>query len=362
MWIGLLLVLGCGSSCEVEGALDYDQDANWLCRVGLNRACPASLATRTFATDGTLSEGSIEADPSAPVACFVVYPTLDLRLGTGLHHKTDKVDRPARWVQTVAGPLADVCTVYAPVYRQVRIGTYLGKPTDHKEQCFDSAYGDVLAAFEAFLVAEPGRPFVVVGHSQGAQHLSRLVRERIETDPAVLERMVAAYPIGWSLGTDSGGLTGGSFQTVPVCSAADQTGCVVGFRSFLEGEERPEVRDFREGEQEVCVNPGSPDATQDKALLSAFSLDASSPLFDAPDTIPEDAIVRWEGAFEAQCTGDPGDRALSVRWVRPDEPPVNLSAGALRGSNGTHILDMALGIVDIHDDIARRTESWIDAG
>lgn len=56
---------------------------------------------------------------------------------------------------------------------------------------FDLAYTDVLAAFRNYLANDnQGRGFVLVGHSQGAFHLSRLVKEEIDGKP-LASQMVA---------------------------------------------------------------------------------------------------------------------------------------------------------------------------
>ncbi|MCB9673653.1 MAG: DUF3089 domain-containing protein [Alphaproteobacteria bacterium] len=354
----LALLTGCGTSCEVDAPLDYAGPANWLCTPDDPGACPDSLPLRTVAADGSVTDGAIEADPAPAIACFAVYPTLDLRLAPGLHHDVANVPGPEGWARSQAGPLREVCDLYVPVYRQVLLGTYVTNNAEKQAQCFDSAFGDVLAAFEEFLRREPNRPFVLFGHSQGGQHLSRLIRERIETDPAVLARMVVAYPTGWPLGTDAGSTTGGSFETVPTCSAAAQTGCVVGFRTYVADHPRPEVHPENfEGDQAVCVDPASPDDPEARATLAAFTMAADHSLLTPPPGTPTDALVRYEGAFEATCRGEGQDIGLEVRWARSDDPPVDLDRKTVSGTNGSHVLDLNLTGADIVQDIRRRASA-----
>ena len=40
------------------------------------------------------------------------------------------------------------------------------------------------------------RPFILAGHSQGALHALRLLRERVAAKPALRRRLVAAYLVG----------------------------------------------------------------------------------------------------------------------------------------------------------------------
>ena len=61
-------------------------------------------------------------------------------------------------------------------------------------------------------LAEP--PFIIAGHSRGGLHADWLMRDYVASGP-LEERMVAAYPIGFSIDGSNG---------VPVCEHAEQTG------------------------------------------------------------------------------------------------------------------------------------------
>lgn len=360
----LLLLAGfaCGSPCAVDAPLDATDPDLWLCRGDVSDACDAPRTVHTVADDGSITSATLEPAEDPAVACFVVYPTLDLRLGAGLHHATARVERPAQWVRDQAALLRGVCDVWAPVYRQVTIGTYLGA-SDRKDLCFDSAYGDVDAAFTAFLDAIGDRPFAVFGHSQGGQHLSRLLHDVVEPDPALRARLVAAYPLGWALGTREGASTGGSFDALPVCTTAADPGCVVGYRSFHAGSDLPALGRFAEGDAQVCVHPAAPEDPATPRPLSALVAPAGDVLVRRPAGFDADAddLFRWPDAFDARCVGPPAERALQIRWARRDDPPVDLNGLALAGDNGTHILDVALGVEDVVADLARRTDAWARA-
>jgi pimeloyl-ACP methyl ester carboxylesterase len=350
------LLAACGSSCEVDGPLDYTDSDNWLCRPGLERACPRVVPTKTYAASGQVTDGEIRRADAPGLACFLVYPTLDLRLGAGLHDRTDKVDGPENWARIYGGPLQEQCDVYVPVYRQVRLGTYLRTPNDKTAECFEAAYADVLDAFEQFLIDEPERPFVLLGHSQGAQHVSRLVDERIEEDDGLLSRMVAAYPLGWGVATDAGGRTGGSFDRVEPCASASQTGCVVAFRTFMPDGDRPGAGDYVEGPEAVCTNPASPDAPASRARMKALALDVDHSLLPKNKDVAEGTLLLWPGAFDGRCDGQGADVGLEMTWARADEPPIKLSHRSLTKGNGAHIMDLPFGIEDVRQDILRRAE------
>ena len=77
-----------------------------------------------------------------------------------------------------AARLTGACRVFAPVYRQVTIGALFGTyEADESNRAL--AYDDVVDAFRHFIANESqGRPFVLVGHSQGAGILSRMISRR----------------------------------------------------------------------------------------------------------------------------------------------------------------------------------------
>ena len=96
----------------------------------------------------------------------------------------------------------------------------------------DFAYRDVLAAWRHYLARHnQGRPFVLIGHSQGTVHLTRLLADEIEGRPEAA-RMLSALLIGFSVEVPQGRLTGGSLQRTPLCTRAGETGCVITYVSF----------------------------------------------------------------------------------------------------------------------------------
>jgi alpha-beta hydrolase superfamily lysophospholipase len=61
---------------------------------------------------------------------------------------------------------------------------------------WDLAYADVLAAWRTYLANDNhGRGFVLVGHSQGALMLGRLIKEEIDGKP-IQSQMVSALLLG----------------------------------------------------------------------------------------------------------------------------------------------------------------------
>jgi Protein of unknown function (DUF3089) len=128
-----------------------------------------------------------------------------------------------------ASAFSGCCRIYAPRYRQASAGSFALMNGDGAK-AYDLAYGDVARAFAYYLEHDNrGRPFILVGHSQGGYHIARLIEEKIDGTP-LARRMVAAYVIGYNL---SEGDFGKTYKTVRVCATPAQTGCIVQWNSVL---------------------------------------------------------------------------------------------------------------------------------
>lgn len=166
-----------------------------------------------------------------------------------------------RYVEAQASPFNGLAEIWAPRYRQATFGSFL-KPSPDSERALDLAYGDVVAAFAAFVAAQPeDRPILLAGHSQGARHLLRLVAEHVRGTP-LAGRIVAVYAIGWPVALPADLASLG----MPACAGREQAGCLLAWQSFapdgdhagfLEGVARVRRIDGEPFGQApmLCVNP-----------------------------------------------------------------------------------------------------------
>jgi hypothetical protein len=139
------------------------------------------------------------------VAVFYVYPTAYSRAPGGPIYSA--VDDPGMMqgaqvaFQRQATAFRTVGNVYAPYYRQIDAIYQLSQPfAQQKRNIAGIPSTDVFAAFQYFLKHfDRGRPFILVGHSQGSAVLANLLGKYMTAHPDVYARLIAAYVPGYPI-------------------------------------------------------------------------------------------------------------------------------------------------------------------
>jgi hypothetical protein len=343
-------------------AASYDDPDMWLSRPGMAKD-PARWMPPNFAQvqaseaaddeGATVPTASAAAAPAKPVdaAVFFVHPTGLVSRTSWNASLDDDVSRQRSrlFVQGMASPFNASSDIWAPRYRQAAIGAFL---TDAPEatRALDLAYRDVAQAFDTFLKhVRPGQPIVLAGHSQGAFHLRRLIRDRIAGTP-LAKRIAVAYVIGWPVSVERDL----PLMGMPACKNADSTGCVVSWLSFADPPEtemllRAYARRHGLDGQEVganpefvCVNPIS--GVEGGAAPAKDNLGTL-----VPDIMQGTGSLA-AGVVPARC-GD--DHLLHIG------PPPDLDMGpyVLPGNN-YHLYDMTLFWSNLRADFARRVSAF----
>ena len=316
----------------------YGDPAMWFSRPGLD---PARDPAR-WQPPGARRGGELA------VAVFFVHPTSYLER-TGWNAPLDDAQSQARArtvLRGLASPFAGARAIWAPRYRQATFGAFLtDKPS--AAQAIDLAYRDVAQAFDQFVrEAGPDVPIVLAGHSQGAAHVVRLLRERIAGTP-LQQRIAAAYVIGWpiSMAHDLPALG------LPGCERPDQGGCVVSWSSFAEPAEpdswlevyrqSPGFDGRPRGDSPVlCVNP-----------ITGVAGGSAPAEANLGTLVPNADLSGGElvaGAVPARC---------DARGLLLIGDPPELGAYVLPGNNYP-VYDVPLFWANLRQDVPRRVSAW----
>ena len=343
-----LAALLSGGACRAPSRVEvperdasyYDDPAKWLCRPdSATDACQGDLDATELLADGTQRRIRFAPAADPPVDCFYIYPTVDLSLRAGNH--TDfsdnaKIDEVAR---AQIARYREVCNVYAPLYRQISIGTYIFSSEAERQQFSDVAYADVTAAFESYLAhGDRGHRLVIIGHSQGAQMVTRLLHDTFDQNAALRARLLVGMPIGFDANVPEGASLGGSFDHIPPCTTDAQTGCIVSYRSVAVGDTPTNAFKLPPGRRAICVNPGGAGQGGTPLVSVAPSKDVSGLHVDTP-------YVLTRGFYQARCLPDPhGHDYLEISEANAPgdlrKPFVKLAK--YHGGLGLHVLDLTL--------------------
>jgi hypothetical protein len=350
------------SATPAAAPMDYDRPESWLCRPDLSTdACRGDLDVTELRPDGSRVVVPFVPAAQPKVDCFYVYPTVDLKMVPGNHTDFSDTGQIVETTRSQVARFGEVCRLFAPFYKQMTFGTYFGSNADH-EQHFQVAFGDVVAAFRWYLAhADASRRVVLVGHSQGAQMIERLLRTTFDGDPALRSRLLVAMPIGGDVAVAEGSDKGGTFQNIPVCTTDDELGCVIAYNTFRPGGVRhPWPGPPPAGDRSACVNPGDV-ATGGKHTLSLAVFATHSHYRDSMpgSSWAKTPFIALPGFYEAWCSdGQDGFRFLAVDEAhRPGdvrESPIDLTTAFWRTKLGLHLLDMQFAQGDLVRLIQRK--------
>lgn len=163
--------------------------------IGFNPNSPYALPTDYSKASHWLS---LPGAPDKEVDIFYYYPTA-WQDTDNTKPNVCSIDNPsmlkgaASAFERQATAFETAGNIYAPYYRQDnnssvnRMQVISGTPTT-----------DGTAAFDYYITHyNNGRPFILVGHSQGSNVLSALLASYMKEHPDVYKRMIAAYVIGY---------------------------------------------------------------------------------------------------------------------------------------------------------------------
>jgi hypothetical protein len=315
---------------------DYSSGSNWLAKPGL-----------AGDPSGWVPQGMVTTKIPEPAATFYIHPTTYLQRDSWnapIDAGGDARARARLFVQSQASAFNSVSDIWAPRYRQAAFGAFLLK-NDDATKALDLAYDDVLAAFDAFLAAQPaGKPIILAGHSQGALHLTRLLADRKNV---LKGRVVAAYVVGWPLSVTADLPAMG----LAACSRPDEIGCLMSWQSFAEPANPDLILDAwkgtkgatgieRQRQDMLCTNP-----------LTGTTGGSAAPSANLGTLVPSGNFANATlalGRVGARCE----EGFLMIDGAIPGLGPYVLPG------NNYHVYDYALFWGSIRADAERRVTAW----
>lgn len=218
------LALGAGLAA---GAAQGAPSTTWMCRPGTANPCTLPIDTTDLGT-GKSTPARKVTDAEKAVDCFYVYPTVTNQVALNANPvRMPEVDSIARFQ---AARFGSMCRVFAPVYPQITLTGLAPTMLMHLRPVVDTAYDAVRTAWREYLARDNGgRGVVLIGHSQGTMMLRKLIREEIDGNAAVRNRLVGAFLMGGNVTTAAGSTTGGDFRNIPLCTRRGEFGCVVAY-------------------------------------------------------------------------------------------------------------------------------------
>jgi len=328
-----------GSASTSSTATGPPGPVAWLCRPGLDASpCDIPLDVVAVSPQGRTR---VPLRPAAATAfdCFYVYPTVSTSAG----RNAPRTSAPeiVRVVQAQAVQMQRSCRLFVPLYRQITLrGLVSGGLTDPEARAI--AQGDVVAAFRDYLDRySDGRPFLLLGHSQGATVLTSLVQSEIDGDPALRSRLVSAMLIGGGVWLAPGSSTQGTFRNVPPCRASSDTGCVVAYNTY--GSTPPADALFGrtvDGRTTLCVNPA--------ALAGGRAeLDPIVPVPSKPGAIDVVGFASFPGSLRGECRSNGSHTWLEVAQAARSQLPAGTLKPSPSAAWGLHRYDVTVALGDL---------------
>ena len=210
-------------------------------------------------------------EPKLEVDIFFIYPTLhseskDLSWNSDIYKEETRNLVLESSVKYQSSAWFSTGKLYVPYYRQAHLRVFGPEFWNNGgEKAYELAYQDLKQAFLIFLEKyNYNRPIIIAGHSQGAGHAKRLLKEFFDEKP-LQNKLIAAYLIGTRVMEDE-------FSSIKHMTNESETGGFVTWNSYRlmsKAKERKAIytisKEWIKGS--VCSNP----VTWDKKKSSTYN-------------------------------------------------------------------------------------------
>jgi hypothetical protein len=324
----------------------------WLCKPGLAKnPCTPGLSTTHYSNASKVLRTERPTVKTSPKAdCFFVYPTVSDQKTTYANLNVDPEIRSIALYE--AARFSERCRVYAPMYRQVTIqGLNNG---GEGAQRLALPLGDVRRAFADYLAHyNKGRPFVLIGHSQGTFILDALVKRDVDTKPAVRKHLLSAMLLGGNVLVRKNSTVGGDFKNTPLCRSRVQIRCVIAYSTFDAPVPADSIfgRTTKPGLQVACTNPAAL-AGGSALVQTIFPSEPFAPgttiaigiqLLGLKQPQPKTVFAGFSSAFRARCSSAGGANVLQIT----PQPGAQVPKASPTPVWGLHLMDVSVALGDL---------------
>ncbi len=248
----------------------------------------------------------------------------------------------------------DLTNLYEPYYRQSNIFSLVGKGP---EGCLafqqQEQRTDIYAAFDYYFDHyNQGRPFILAGHSQGSLMLKIALRDYFKEHTEYLERMVAAYIIGYCVTKED--LEANS--ALKFAEGADDTGVIISWNT--ETPENKNVESAIVQKNAISINPLNW-KRDDTYAPASENLGDRLPIIDGTEMIPTKFQESHPGHGDAQLDLERG----VVICTTMNGVNASLDVPGLEspfGPGSLHMLDYTLYWENIRENIKTRIKSYLN--
>ena len=209
--------------------IDYSDKVNWLAFPEITKDVDAIYIYSTSYIESSFDDGATN---------YVPIDNLEMILRANGEYETN------------ATVFDESCNVFAPYYRQVGMkyaGEVSKKYGSIEPALAGLSYTDIKAALDYYFEnCNNGRPFIIAGHSQGSAMVKYVLKNYFKEHQDYYKRMVAAYPIGFSITKDD--LE--QYPYLKFATGESDTGVIISYNT-----EGP--KNIEENARNVVVLPGA---------------------------------------------------------------------------------------------------------
>ena len=248
----------------------------------------------------------------------------------------------------------DMTNVYEPYYRQSNLCALQGKtPEELMAFQLGEQRTDVYAALDYFFENyNKDRPFILAGHSQGSLMLKIALCDYFKEHTDYLERMVAAYVIGFSITADDLKIN----PALKFAEGADDTGVIVSWNT--EGPANKGEKNAVVLENAISINPLNW-KRDDTYAPASENLGDRIPVMTPGTLHAEGFNAHNPGLADAQLDLGRGTvvcTALEDEYVKP----LVEEMGDIFGRASLHLVDYTAYWDNLRENVKTRVEAYFN--